>query len=430
MLAGSLDRVPDDETTPGADPQTGLEPVPWRVVLLAAGGMTLPHGAQLVLEGYGGDLGVIDIGLTTRLEDVGAPEPLARELLLEVNCWALGATDALTRATEATSGLAMLLAFAANAHVGMPVPCVAFESAPGLSRRRYWQGLVPMESGMPPVKRHLDAQLLFPFLQAVLTSTERERVVRAVGQYDIALQHWTVPTRPLALAHLYMALEALAPAVERVERARLGLSDERAHAEHRKVELERSNWKEVLLGWVRRDVICGGDKATYDTARKASDGFEHGSEDFASFRAAAEATSAALMGYVRRGVIDLLDLPETTRERLASASPLDGGAVRLALHGELTGAVQDPDRLGLDGQRYPHLEWDLALNEHQHTPGVSSRITPRVILTSPSLPEGATLTLTGHALSTGLTDPDLVMIDPSAGGPPVIPDQDLHHGGQ
>lgn len=400
----------DDKIDPVPDLRAELEHALWRVVLVAPGGATLTHDPQLVLQGYGANLGVVDVGLTTRLEDVGASKPLDRELLLEVNCRALDVSDALTRATEVASGLAMLLSFAANAHVGMPTPCVAFESQPGLGRRRYWQGMVSLESGIPPLKRHLDSKLLVPFIQAVLTSTERDRAVRAIGQYDIALQYWTTLTRSLALTHLYMALEALGPATERAERVRLGLPDMRAHARYRNVDLQRSNWKEVLLGWVRRDVICNGDKHTYDTARKASDGFEHSSKDFTFLRAAAETASAALMDYVRCGILSLLDLPETTRDRFAKALPLDSSAVRLALHGELTGAVQNPDQLGQNGQRYPDVDWELALDDHQYAPDGATRIAPRISI-NPLIPDGATLTITHQSVNTGLTDPALVAID-------------------
>ena len=177
------------------------------------------------------------------------------------------------------------------------------------------------------------------------------------------MSQWTTAGRPLALAHLYMALEALAPVAERAERTRLGVADERAHAQHRGVDVTRSNWKEVLLGWVRRDVICRGDKAIYDAARKASDGFEHGSIGLPEYRAAAAQHGRALLDYVRGGALDLLDLPPSVRAELAAKRPLDVSPLWQEVRGELHGEVQDPNRLGEAGQPYPHVDWHTALDD-------------------------------------------------------------------
>ncbi len=192
--------------------------VPWRVVLLARGGVQLPPGQLLELPGLAVESGVADVLLLTRYEDVGLAEPLPRELVLEVHCRARDAPHAVEQSAALAGELAVLLAFVVNAHVAVPVSQVAFEAAPGLDRRQFWQAYVELESGLPHLTRLLEARLLFPFLKAVLTAPQRPRLARAIGQYVVALSHWTVPTRPLAMAHLYIALEALAPAVERLER--------------------------------------------------------------------------------------------------------------------------------------------------------------------------------------------------------------------
>ena len=399
----------------------GLEPptapaVPWRVVLLARAGAHLLPGQRLELRRWPVESGVDDVALLTRFEDAGLAEPLPRELALEVCC---DATEAVDRAAAVGGHLAALLAFVVNAHVAVPVPQLAFEAEPGLDRRQFWQGYVALASGLPHVMRRLDEGLLFPFLHAVLTAPESARLARAVSQYAVALSHWTVPARPLALAHLYIALEALAPAVERAERGRLGLPDDRAHAQHRGVDVLRSNWKDVLLGWVRRDVICQGDKATYDAARQASDGFEHASMDLPSYRAVATQVSGALLGYVRRSVLDLLDLPDAVRHQLADKAPLDVTALQFAVQGELTGAVQAPDRLGYRDQPYPYADWQITLDDHHRTPDGRYRMTSRHHLT-PLINEEAQLTYTAHALGAGLNDPDLLDYQPSNEEPVVI----------
>ncbi|MDP9443749.1 MAG: hypothetical protein M3P83_05125 [Actinomycetota bacterium] len=394
--------------------------VPWRVVLLARGGVQLLPEQRLELRGWPAESGVSDVVLLSRFQDVGLAEPLPHELVLEVHCGARDAPEAVDRAAAIGGELAPLLAFAVNAHVAVPVPHLAYEEEQGLNRRRFWQGYVELESGLPHVGRRLDERLLFPFLEAVLTASETPRLARAVGQYAVALSHWTMPARPLALAHLYIALEALSPAVERVERQRLGLPDERAHAEHRGVDLGHQDWKNRLLGKVRGDVLCQGDWDTYDLARKASNGFEHASMDHPSFRTIANQVSRDLMGYVRRGVLGLLDLADDVRDEMAGKVPLDISPLQFAVEGELTGAVQDPDRLGYGSEPYPYADWRVTLDDHHRTPDGRSRMTPRMHLTS-RIAEGVQMTWRGHALGAGLTDLDLLDFEPSTQDAVVIP---------
>ncbi len=98
-------------------------------------------------------------------------------------CQARNALEAVDRAAAVGGELAPLLAFAINAHVAVPTSYLAFDAEQGLERRRFWQAYVELESGLPHVGRRLDERLLFPFLQAVLTTPEGPRLARALGQY-------------------------------------------------------------------------------------------------------------------------------------------------------------------------------------------------------------------------------------------------------
>ena len=143
---------------------------------------------------------------------------------------------------------------------------------------------------------------MVPFLSAIFRSAEEARLGLAISHYHAALRDWTTAGQSLALMHLYPALETLGGVAERAERARLDLADKKAHAEYRGVDITQSHWPDVLLGWVRRDVICKGDQRTYSLARAASNGLEHGFMDMASIRAAAQQVTRGLFEYVRGGV--------------------------------------------------------------------------------------------------------------------------------
>ena len=115
-----------------------------------------------------------------------------------------------------------------------------------------------LADGVPAVQRSVDEELFAAFTKATYESKELPRVARAMSQYQVALSNWTTSRRALSLAHLYMALENLGPAIERREREALGLATAKEHAVHRGVDVTKGNWKEVLLGWLRRDVLCQG----------------------------------------------------------------------------------------------------------------------------------------------------------------------------
>jgi hypothetical protein len=268
---------------------------------------------------------------------------------------------------------------------------------------------VSLQIGMPRPNRLIQDVLLFPLLQGFFNSAHMARLARATSQYHAALRYWTVSGRPLALAHLYMALEALAPAAERTERDRLGLLDEQAHASHRGLDTSRNNWKSMLLGRVRRDVICRGDKDTYDAARAASDGLEHGFLDLPAYRGVANQHARPLLDYVRSGVLDLLGLPDDVRASLIDKRPLDTSPLWLEVSGELSGDVRDPDRLGPENAPFPYLDWSTALDNVTRLPDGRMRISPRFELTG-QIAFGVHLSLLRYGVAVGLTDPDLYEI--------------------
>jgi hypothetical protein len=203
---------------------------------------------------------------------------------------------------------------------------------------------------------------------------------------------------------LYPALEALGPATERAERQRLSLADDQAHAVHRGVDVSRPNWREVLLGWVRRDVICQGDDATYRTAYKASNGLEHGSEDMPYIRTASTAVASKLFGYVRKGILDLLNLDPPVRGRLAAMSPVDITPFQHSITGMLTGNVADPTTLGPDGEPYPWLDWEIPIDEVTVLPDGRVEAKPRYKIT-PRIGPDVQFTGSEWKVHIGLNDP-------------------------
>jgi hypothetical protein len=390
---------------PAEDPLSSADPPDdaYIVVLVARGGARLQPGERLQINELQTDAGPATVFLMTRFQEIGLPHRLPQELILEVRCPGSDIDDAVARAATLATSLTPVISFTVNAFVDLPFAHLAYEGSPGRTTRRFWEAEADLGVRFPNPTRLLRADRLFPLLGALFTSPEHKRLGRAVSMYHAALRNWTTASQPLALTELYPALEALSPAAERAERQRLGLRDERAHASHRGVDVSKSNWRDVLLGWVRRDVICQRDKDTYDAVRKLSDKLEHGALDMPLIREAAPRVTGKLFDYVRRGMLDLMDLDPAVREALASTRPLDITPIHSSITGVLTGDVSNPDRLG-DDEPYPRLDWQTAIEEYTPLPDGRATIKPRITWTARIAP-GVFFTADRHRVAVGLNDP-------------------------
>jgi hypothetical protein len=237
---------------------------------------------------------------------------------------------------------------------------VAVDATPGIERREFLQTYIEDETGPLRPGRFLDETTLFPVLQAFLAAPEASRITRATSQYEAALRNWHTGGLIMVLAHLYMAAEALAPAMERVRRERDGHKTAEAHAIALGVDTSQDNWKSMLMARVRRDYLFQGKADVYNAARAASDGLEHGFDDLPSIRAVAQDVSAEMFHLLRIAILDLLDLSDEVRQKVAARHPVDASALRKELRGTLVGAVADPRTLVADEIDYPHLAWTAA----------------------------------------------------------------------
>lgn len=377
----------------------------WRVLLLAGSGTELLPGHRFALKGLPSEPAPVDVELWTRFEDQGLTDLIPRELIFQIDLTADGTDEALAYAGAAASGLAAVLSLAVNAFVPVPEPFLAFQSGAELTTREFWQREVGLQEGIPKIGRRLDEGLLGQLLQSFLASPESARLSRAIGQYHAALQYWNTRGQAFALAHAYMALEGLAPAAERAQREALGFESREDHAQHRGVDVTRSNWIEMLLARVRRDVICQGDVDTYDAARRASDGLEHGSIAMSEYRASANLHARKLLDYVRAGVLNLLVLEAETRAGLLSKELVDTSPLWIEMRGHLIGQVMDPEGMGESPNSFPFMEWRASLDDVKRVEDDRLEVSPRIELTM-HFAEGVQFAPAEHRLGFGLNSAD------------------------
>ena len=186
--------------------------------------------------------------------------------------------------------------------------------------------------------------------------------MRAVGQYALALGHWVFGAETLALAHLYMGIDALTPLAVAREAEKLGIEVDELAKPYGITEKRTAVRKTLIAAHVRRTILFQGDAETHRRAKDASDGFEHGYRDFAEIRTDARAARDMTARYLREAVLDLGGVRNDVRDQLLS-KPFDQpirGFLDRYLWGRL---VDDSDDLAPADREYPIIEWSSRLKE-------------------------------------------------------------------
>ena len=162
----------------------------------------------------------------------------------------------------------------------------------------------------------------------------------------------------LALAHLYIACEALTKAVQRMHQARLGLTEEQ-HARLLGMDISQKDWPMMAGNFARREYIFEGDKLIYGAARKARNEFEQGAADLGNVRQTADDVTRELFDLVRSAVLSLVpSLDQAICDAIMSKRPVDVSP----LYKQVTGYIvsdepSDPGNLGIAGELFPALRW-------------------------------------------------------------------------
>jgi hypothetical protein len=295
--------------------------------------------------------------------DVGDPMPT--ELEFTINLHADDVDAAVGAAMPMATSYAAMIAFTTNVAVGTPRMIVAYEITPGLDRRPIVFAHRGPRGEDVTLGRWIEPTEVQAIVEGVHRQVDEPRIARAFGQYEVALRYWSDEQRVLSLAHLYMAIEALTRVVGGAERERHGHSNAETHARALGITIDASKrWQNELDGRIRRDVICAGDHETFQAARKASDGLEHGYASFQHIRAAAESYTGRLFGHVRRTILSVMTLDPDVTAAIEAHLPLDTTPFRHEIRGVLHGAVIDADALGTDNNPHPELLWSAAPTLH------------------------------------------------------------------
>ncbi len=318
------------------------------------------QGQEMTVPAFPETNGPVVARLRTLWVDEGFETPTPRELWIEVTLQTPSLDKATSIATAVARFAASSLAFTANVQSGTPEVHVAFDSSPTATKREFLEVFLPAERGLLREGRMVKTDEYSLVLQGLLNSSESSRVSRALHHYELALRYWYIGGEYLALAHLYMAVEALTKAVLRRECQSRNLSEaELARANGIDPDdPERPRWHPALESWARRELIFRGDATTYDSARSASDGVEHGFMELNEVHERAMASTEQTFRYVRLAILELIGLSPDDHRELAERYPRDVASLRKIVRGYLLG---EADELAAPDQEYPYVEWSSSI---------------------------------------------------------------------
>lgn len=299
-------------------------------------------------------LGSIDVVFRTRWSDEGYESPIPREMWID----ARGTTtedldESVVLYANAAEALLTTVAVATNSAIAPAEIKLGFDNTPGRLHRKYFQSFVPKSRQVPMPGRWVPVPATIKLIDALSGHPEFERLFRAAHQYRLALDHWLPGQEMLALAHLFMGVEALVKVALRRELVSRQC-DEDALASEWAVE------KKDLDGYVRRSILFRGDEQRHRDAKQASDGFEHGFLSLPDIHTLAVSSRDATAGYLRAAIFDLarLDLDVQTFLLAPPYSVPQRAWMRRYLRGRFEGTVND---LAAPDQEYPIFRWSSNL---------------------------------------------------------------------
>jgi hypothetical protein len=328
------------------------------IVLGAESDARFGEGESLLIGDVRTEAGQTQMAFQTRYADEGHESTVPREMWVEVR----GSSDrdlpeVIGVYANAAAGLLPLVAVANNAWIGDAEPKIAFDATPGATEHPHFQSFVREERGtFPPIRRVIEPKATIRFMETLETSDDQERLHRAAVHYALALGHWRPGHETLALAHLFMGMEALTPIVVQREAATRGVAVEALASELGIMERRAGLGRTRLEADLRRSILFQGDDDAATKAQKARNAFVHSFLAFPKVRELAADARDRTAGYLRAAIFDLTALDDETRAVLEQP-PYDEphrSWLRRYIWGRVFGKAVD---LAAPDQAYPMLRW-------------------------------------------------------------------------
>lgn len=249
-----------------------------------------------------------NIRLSTRYIECGYETPVPGDMETVIDVESENIEDAVTWVTAGYE-LASIVSLAANAALSPLEIELAYETTPGKTEREHFQRFVATDKGTHSSRRvPMDATVAF--MSAIAVHPERNRLVRAITQYNQALIRWSMGNELLCVAHLFMGVEALKIACLRKQLDETGVSREELANEWGFVPAPNWTVDRFLDQESRTRLVFHGDALHHKLAKEVSDKFEHGLANGGDLFKDARETLVPSAEHLRRAIIELSGIAE------------------------------------------------------------------------------------------------------------------------
>ena len=334
-----------------------------KVVMRGPSAVIFSKGKNLELTDVYSKIGPVKILYTTRWLEYDNDLFMPGHLWIEISGPAPSLEKALAPFANAALSTLPIFSLSANAAIGEPDVEISYDYTKGLSEREYFQSYVIPETKEIHNARHINIDATISLLESITTHPDSERLKRAASQYRLSLNHWRLGRDSLALAHLWMALEALTKAQIRQECLSRNLSDQNQLADALDIDIRK------LDPYIRKSIILCGDDECYKKAKKASDGFEHGFLNFDKINNLSQSIRIKMAKYIRSAIFNLCSKNEDILSRLTKDpfdEPIGYWPIVKYVRGKLLG---EGEQLAKDGNAYPFMQWKTILESTSYEDG-------------------------------------------------------------
>lgn len=298
----------------------------------------------------------VTLKFRTRYLDQGFAVRVPGDLWMDADGEASDLHLAASAFTNLGRDVAAILALGVNASIAPFEVEVVYETTPDIDQREYFQRFVPPDTPAM-TSRFIDISACGELVSAFAKSGQRDRIVRATSQYYEALRNWRSGSELLALAHLFMGVEAVKKACWRNCIAVSDKSKEQLGAEWGYKEDGRLSIDAFLDAEARLRLVFQGDRDCCQLAKGTSDHFEHGFSNAGSLYKGAGECLVATARYLREAILSLVDISAESRDVLLGdkyRKARGPSGVDTYLRAYLKGEI---DKLAAEGTDYPFCEW-------------------------------------------------------------------------
>jgi hypothetical protein len=333
---------------------------------------------------YNTSSGVLEVSFGTSYRNIhGLERPFPYELFAEVH----GTATSLPEAMEYFSGIVLSLtpffAVSTNAATGRLDLDLVYESTPGVTQRAFFQRRVSWDDSLPRETRQVPKAATRALMTAVDQNPEKDRFLRAVEHYSLALEHWQPGREISILSHLWMCAETLTyvAAMRRCQDSGLPTTKVGRKQLAAKLGFENLNKFDAQI---RLEDIFRNDETVYNAAKDGRHALVHGFEDFESIRDQVRGICEPTAAYLRSAIFRLNNLDVDMQQSLLEApysTPLGNWPLEQHVMGKLNGAG---DALAPQNWPHPYLTWTIDFqvasetNPHDYPYACKFNITPHL----------------------------------------------------